>query len=224
MRRVTGREAITLLAELATGKKKFNVSDERYLMRQSTSFRDWLMQNARLTKDDANKVLHELYQRDIRTIQNASEFADIGDPIKDSADDFRISPATMQRIETGVDPREHPEVPTRSRETYDRVMLVLANLEERLDGRELTPAERKHLWDVKLRVNHMRFGDPKELEYQHWAALFNRINGLLGIDKQAPEPPRPGSEGDDLSAAEEETIIRELEQELGPPPDEQPRG
>lgn len=221
MRRVTGREAITLLAEMKAGKKKFTVSDERFLMRQANLFREWLMGNAHLSKEDATKVLTALYRRDVNLIQGANEIIPDLTMEGESPDDFRISPATIQRIETGIDPREHPDTPTRSKEIYDRIMLVLANLEDRLDGKEMSASEKKHLWDVKLRINRMRFDEPRKLEYQHWAALFNKINGMLGLEKRAPDAPRPGKE-DELSAVEEEElIIKHLEQELGPPPGEQ---
>jgi hypothetical protein len=220
MKRVTGREAVTLLAEAKAGKRKFTVSDERYLLRQADLFRDWLMDNAHLTKEDAKRVLKELFQRDLRLIESASDL--LPEPLGDEPDDFRISPATMQRIETGVDPREDPSVPTRSREVYERALTLITSIEDKLDGRELTPPEKKHLWDIKLRINAMRFREPRKLEYQHWAALFNRLNGLLGINKRAPEPPRPGQEPETFEEIPmEEALIRELELELGPPPDEQ---
>lgn len=88
------------------------------------------------------------------------------------------------------------EVWIKSENKFNEVMQLLNELENKFFGKILSEQELSLLKNIKGKINKLRFGTSikkgkvthitggNDLVFRHWALCFNKINKILGIDKQ----------------------------------------
>src|SRR5947207_3406986 len=76
MKKVSGREAIGILAEIQSGKRKATDIEVKHLYHQVALYRNWLMKTKSMSRADADNRCKKLYNDDLKTITETDPYAD----------------------------------------------------------------------------------------------------------------------------------------------------
>lgn len=206
MIKCTGREAISILAEVEANKRELTEDEEKYVRKQANNFVAWLMETADKSLDEAKEIAIGIYNSEVKLLLMDDPFAQFtwsrpGDEVGETeisgfngTPDFELSSNLefedfSQYWEGRHLERHVGKFPTEqwklSQERLDRILEVLRPYKENKDSElEPTPEELRELRGYNKLLNERRFGKKPVLLYPHWAKAKNLINELLSVEKR----------------------------------------
>ncbi len=218
MERITGRVAITVMAELDLGLRKLSDDDMAYVFRQAASFRDWLIQEHKKSLNEAKDICRDLYDKDIELLQQVDPYADFIWSRGQEVGQAEIDLAGMADMDfegnSDAEHRSHQEywlsmertaeyhvgkLSTEqwaiSNEKFMQAVDWINTLAKRFENKLLTTKDYLAISKADKRLNDLRFGKQPLLTYRHWAIAHNMLVNLRGVGKIAkvsvPAEPDP---------------------------------
>ena len=205
MERITGRVAITVMAELDLGLRKLSDDEMAYVWRQAASFRDWLIQNHKMSLDEAKEICRNLYEKDIELLQQVDPYADFIWSRGQEVGQAEIDLASMADMDfegnSDAEHRAHQQYwdhMERTAEThagrlsaeqwkystdkFNEITEYIDGLGKKINDRLLGNKEQA-INRAANRLNQLRFGKVPVLTYRHWALAQNMLTTLRGKGK-----------------------------------------
>ncbi len=206
MERITGREAITVMAEVDLGFRELDDDEMAYVWKQAVSFRDWLVSEHKMSLDEAKELCRSLYDKDVELLEEVDPYADhiwsrgqeAGDAEIDITsladkdfdkqadaefDAYRQYWAQMEYTAEAHAGKRSPEQWAASTEKLMEIVEHINKLCSRYQNKLLTAKDHAQLAKVNRRIDDLRFGKKPILFFRHWAIAHNLMVNLRGVGK-----------------------------------------
>jgi hypothetical protein len=206
MIKCTGREAVSILAEVEAEKRTLTEGEMRYAEKQAESFVLWLSQQPNMDLEKAKEVRERIFTNEVKLLLQTDPYAEFTWSRRDDeVGEAEINLTEMsQDFDSNLD-AEHKEYEAfwagnhlqkhegkyspdqwkNSQNKLDQAIELLKKYQERLSqSLTLNAMDMNYLRKVNKRVNELRFGKAPILMHRHWAQAKNILNELLGHSKR----------------------------------------
>jgi hypothetical protein len=206
MERITGRQALSVFAEVEAGKRQLEDWELKYLYRQVNGFIDWLAGENKISRDEAKERAKGIVMSEVKLLLEDDPFADFIWSRGQEVGDTEIDPfskeenfeensnlsfaaeqdywAHMERI-ADLNVGKYPdEVWSASRDKMEVIVSVLHQIKAEQQNKLLDKKVKVRLYKINKRINELRFGKKPELLNKHWKLCKNLVNELLGNSKR----------------------------------------
>jgi hypothetical protein len=206
MERVSGREAITTMAEVDLGFRELSDHELVYVWKQAASFRDWLVSAHKKTLEEAKQICRDLYDKDVALLSEDDPYAEFIWSRGQEVGEAEIDLSTM----ADADPEGNADAQHASHTDYWSAMEITAErhvgkksaeqwqrstdkmieissfihrLAAKYQNKLLTMHDMVYLSKVERKLDSYRFGRAPVLMFRHWAICHNLLVGITGVGK-----------------------------------------